>query len=121
MVMPQDPDAGPIAQAVQAGDYRAFRLAMVRYEDWLRKRIGRWIQRYPEVEARVDEEPLIGDLLEEIFLNAFEHFTERNTDLRLSEWLDRLIDPTVRDYLRHPDEVHEEASIARTLRETALP
>jgi hypothetical protein len=120
VVMPEDPDSGPVARAVDDGDYRAFRRAMVGYEDWLRKRVGRWIQRYPEVEARVDDEPLIGDLVEEVYLTAFENFTRRNTDLRLSEWLDGLIDSALQEYLRHPAVVHEEASLARTVRAAAI-
>src|SRR5207302_7739375 len=53
LVAPADPDAGPVAEAVRAGDYRAFRNALIGYEEWLRKRVGRWVQRYPEAEARV--------------------------------------------------------------------
>src|SRR5947208_2067753 len=41
VVAPEGPDAGPLAAAVEAGDYRAFRTALVGYEDWLRLRVGR--------------------------------------------------------------------------------
>jgi hypothetical protein len=120
VVAPQDPDVGPAAAAVQNGDYRAFRNALVLYEDWLRLRVGRWVQRYPEAQARVGGELRIGDLVEEVYLNAFEQFTRRPTDIRLSEWLDRLVDPSLKAMLRHPDEEGLNASFARTLRENPL-
>jgi hypothetical protein len=120
IVAPQDPDVGPIADAAQAGDYRAFRMGLIGYEEWLRKRVGRWIERYPEAQARVGDELLIGDLVEEVYLNAFEKFAQRPTDIRLSEWLDGLIDPSLRELLRHPEREHEAASFARTVRETPL-
>lgn len=116
IMMPEDADTGPIANAVKRGDYREFRTRMAGYEDWLRRRVGRWIQRFPEAESRVNDGPFIGDLVELVYLNAFEQFTDRNTTLRMSEWLDSLIDPSLRESLRHPDEVHQEASLARTIR-----
>jgi len=118
IVAPEDPDAGPLAEAVQAGDYRAFRIALATYEEWLRKRVGRWVQRYAEAQARFGDELLLGDLVEEVYLNAFERFTERTTAIRLSEWLDNLIDPSLKALLRHPEEEAENASLARTLRDT---
>jgi hypothetical protein len=120
VVAPEDPGMGPVAATVKGGDYRAFRNALVLYEDWLRKRAGRWVQRYPDAQARVGDGLRIGDLVEEVYLNAFEHFTERPTGIRLSEWLDRLIDPSLKAMLRHPDEEGLNASFARTLRGTPL-
>jgi DNA-directed RNA polymerase specialized sigma24 family protein len=120
VVMPEDPDTGPLLEHVRAGDYMAFRNDLVLYEDWLRKRVGRWVQRYPDAEARVGDGLKIGDLVEEVYLNAFEHFTERPDEVSLSDWLDRLIDPSLKALLRHPDEERENASFARTLRETPL-
>jgi ribosome-associated translation inhibitor RaiA len=120
VVAPEDPDAGPIGEAARAGDYRGFRTALAGYEDWLRLRIGRWVQREPEAQARVGRELLIGDLVEEVYLTAFEQFTRRPTDVRLSTWLEGLIDPSMRNLLRHPDEGHENASMARTVRAGVL-
>jgi hypothetical protein len=117
IVAPEDADGGPVAAAAAAGDYRAFRNALVRYEDWLRLRVGRWVERYPEVRARIGTDILIGDLVEEVYLNAFEGIARRPTDKRFSEWLDSLIDPSIKDMLHHPDDVREAASLARTLRE----
>jgi len=120
VVAPADQPAGPIAEAVRNGDYRAFRTALVGYEDWLRNRIGRWVQRYPEADAQVGDGLKLGDLVEEVYLSAFERFFQRPAELRLSEWLDRLIDPSLKALLRHPDEERENASMARTVRETSL-
>ena len=90
------------------------------YEEWLRRRVGRWIQRYPEAEARVGDGLLIGDLVEEVYLNAFEHFTERSRDVPLRDWIEGLIDPSLKLLLKNPAEERENASLARTLRETPL-
>jgi hypothetical protein len=120
VVAPEDPDAGPVGAAVQAGDYRAFRLALSGYEDWLRGRVGRWVQRFPEAQARVGRQLLIGDLVEEVYLSAFDGYLGRPTDVRLSDWLERLIDPSLKALLRHPDEERENASLARTVRELPL-
>ena len=116
VVAPEDPADGPLGAAARAGDYRAFRTALSGYEEWLRKRVGRWVQRFPEAEARVGGDLRLGDLVEEVYLNAFERYTQRPTAVSLSEWLDGLIDPSLKALLRHPDEARENASLARTLR-----
>ena len=110
----------PLGTAARAGDYRAFRIGLAGYEEWLRRRVGRWVQRYPDAEARIGNGLRIGDLVEEVYLNAFEGFTRRPTDIRLSDWLDRLIDPSLKLMLRDPDGEKENASLARTWRETPL-
>jgi hypothetical protein len=120
VVAPEDPDAGRLAEAVRNGDYRTFRTALTPYEEWLRKRVGRWVQRYPEAQSRVVRGLLLGDVIEEVYLSAFEGFSRRPTDVRFSEWLDGLIDPSLKALLRHPDEERERASLARTLREAPL-
>jgi hypothetical protein len=116
VVAPEGADAGVLGQAVQAGDYCTFRSAASSYEEWLRKRVGRWVQRYPEAQAQVGEGLSLGDLVEEVYLNAFETFERRPTRVPLHEWLEGLIDPSLRELLRHPDEEHENASFARTVR-----
>jgi hypothetical protein len=62
----------------------------------------------------------IGDLVEEVYLNAFERFTGRSCDVPLRDWLDGLIDPSLKLLLKHPAQEGENASLARTLRETPL-
>jgi len=117
-IAPQDPAAGPLAEAANAGDYRAFREGLADYEIWLHKRVGRMVQRYPNVQARIGDELLIGDVVEEVFLNAFEQFTRRSTDVRLREWLDGLIEPSIRALMQNPDEEYAALDMARSVMET---
>jgi hypothetical protein len=121
IIAPEDPAAGPLGRAVEAGDYQRFRNVLIHYEDWLRKRVGRWLQRDANAEARLGRDFSIGDLLEEVYLNAFERFTERPTVVPLHQWLDDLIDPSLKVMLRHPEEERENAAMVRSLRETPMP
>ncbi len=120
VIAPEAPDAGPLGRAAADGDYRAFRSALVRYEEWLRNRVGRLVQRNPEAQAQVGRDLLIGDVVEEVYLNAFERFTKRPTVVPLSVWLEDLIEPSIRALLRNPDEERAAASFARTVREAPL-
>lgn len=96
----QQPDLAELREAVEAGDYPRFRAAMEGYEDALEHRVGRWIQRYPQLEARLGKDIVIGDIVDEILLGAFEGFLDRPAD-RLGNWLEGLIDPAVRALLDH--------------------
>jgi hypothetical protein len=118
VVAPQDPEGGPLGRAVAEGDYRAFRDALAGYEDWLRTRAGRWLQRYPE--ARVGTDLLIGDLVEEILLNAFEAYERWPRGVPFHEWLGGLLDPSLKEFFRHPDRERDNASMVRSLRRTPL-
>jgi hypothetical protein len=120
ILAPEDPGDGLLGRAVEAGDYRAFRNTLANYEDWLRRRIGRWIQRYPEAEARLGRDLAIGDVVEEVYLNAFEQLAKRPSDVPFHEWLEGLIDPSLKALMDHPEQEQENASLARTLRETPL-
>ena len=80
--------------------------------------VGSWKCRW--VQARLGGDLLLGDIIEEVYLNAFEHFTWRPAAVRLSEWLEGLIDPSISSLLRHPAEEAEAASLARTVREKSL-
>jgi hypothetical protein len=120
IVAAQAPADGLLGRAWQAGDYRGFRTALSGYEEWIRKRVGRWIQRYPQAESRVGDGLRIGDLVEEVYLNAFERFAQHPAEVPLSDWLEGLIDPSLKLLLRRPDEERENVSMARTLRETPL-
>lgn len=121
IVMPQDPADGVVGRAVERGDYRAFRRGLAGYEDWLAKRVGRWVQRYPDVEAHIGDGIRIGDLVEEVYLNAFEDYRRRSTEVSLGDWLDSLIDPSLKLLLKHPDEERANVSMARTLCDMPLP
>ena len=113
-----DPDAAALAEAVRAGDYAAFRTAAFGYEDGVRQRAGRWIERYPEVAARIGHGLDLDDIVEAVFLDAFEGFEHRPSQVRFGDWLDGLIDPAVRA-LRSPDgDALENVRLVRSARET---
>jgi len=102
-------------QAVQAQDYIAFRKAMaIAFEDELRNRVGRWVQRYPEINDAIGEGIEIADLVEEVFLTAFEEFNERPSNVPLGVWLEQLIDPAAKLFLMHPDDALENISVIRS-------
>jgi len=85
----------------------------------VRKRAGRWIERYPDFEARLGAAFTLEDLVEEVFLNAFEHFDRWPEELRLGEWLEGLIDPSVKALLKDPEAERTNLDAVRTYRETA--
>jgi hypothetical protein len=114
VIAPVEPDSGKLGQAASAADYQAFRRALLSHEEWVRMRVGRWIQRYPEIQDQVDQSFKIADLVEEVFLLAFEQYRQRPTHISLHEWLASLIDPAVRDFWHKPDD-RLAASYARTL------
>jgi ribosome-associated translation inhibitor RaiA len=114
IIAPVEPDAGKLGEAVQTGDYAAFRRSLLALEEPLRMRVGRWIQRYPEVQALVGESFEIADLVEEVFLLAFEQYRDRPTHISLHEWLASLIDPAVKAFWRHPED-RLAASFAQTV------
>ncbi len=112
------PDGAAIEQAVRDGDYAAFRKATLAYEEPLRKRIGRWIERYPDVEARIGRGLAVGDLVEEVFLAAFEGYDRRPRDIRFGDWLVALIDPAVKALQTQPDRELENINLVRAALET---
>ena len=111
------PKLDALESAVDGGDYAAFRTEMGGFEGPLRERIGRWVQRYPEVDEIAGANLPIAELIEEVFLNAFERFPEWPPTMQLGDWLESLVDPAIRNLLRHPEEELEAVSFARTLRE----
>jgi len=108
------PDVARVEQAVRDGDYATFRTATLAYEESVRKRIGRWIERYPEVEARIDKGLKVADIVEEVFLAAFEGYDHRPIDIRFGDWLEALIDPAVKTLQNASDEELENINLVRT-------
>jgi len=109
-----DPDPAAVDAAVAAGDYAAFRTALQGYEEALRDRVGRWIERTPAV-GLIGRSLTIADVVEEVFLDAFDGYDRRAKDVRFGDWLESLIDPAVKDLLRDGDGARENISMARTL------
>ena len=118
LAAPANPDEGELGQAVSAGDYSRFRELLADYEDWLRLRVGRWVQRYPEADERIGESVLIVDVVEEVYLLAFEEYPRRPDEVPFGQWLDKLVDPALREIYRDWENERENVSVARTLRET---
>jgi hypothetical protein len=111
------PDSGAIDRAVRQLDYRAFRAAMNVYEDALEKRVGRWIERYPDIEARIGDGLLISEIAEEVFLNAFDQYERRPGSLRLGQWLENLIDPSIQNLVRDEGAEKENLSFIQSANE----
>jgi len=107
-------DADAVERSVEAGDYPAFRVALAPYEDGLRLRAGRWVERYPAVQARMGRGLEVIDVVEEVFLAAFEGYATRPQGVRIGEWLDGLIDPAVRAIEHDPDGELENINMARS-------
>jgi ribosome-associated translation inhibitor RaiA len=116
-----DPDAAILEEAVESGDYPDFRLATLGYEEPMRKRIGRWVQRYPKVDAMIGERIVLADIVEEVFLNAFERYPEKPAQVRLGDWLESLIDPSLKAMLEDPEAELENVRLARTWQEAIVP
>jgi len=91
-----EPDPAALDSAIADGDYTAFRTAIIGYEESLRKRAGRWVERYPDVNAQIGRRLGLADIVEEVFLIAFEEYDRRPRHLRMGEWLEGLIDPSIK-------------------------
>jgi ribosome-associated translation inhibitor RaiA len=117
----RDIDLGAVDRAVAAGDYAAFRAAMLPFEDPVQARAGRWVQRYPGYEARIGKDVKLSDVTEEIFLTAFDRYNTRPEGLHLSEWLGNLIDPSVKALMTNTAEEKENINLARTALNATQP
>jgi ribosome-associated translation inhibitor RaiA len=112
----QEPDFAAIGAAVRDGDYTGFRAATIAYEDAARRRAGRWVERVPEVQAQIGRGLNIDDIVEAVFLEAFEAYDRRPRGVRFGDWLDGLIDPAVKA-LRVGGDYLENVRLARSARE----
>ncbi len=110
------PDLEAIDAAVREGDYAAFRTALSGYDEPVRGQLGRWVERYPEVAARIGKGLQIGDLVEDVFLNAFEEYDERPREVRFGDWLGRYIDTAIKAMAGHPEREMENINMVRLAR-----
>jgi ribosome-associated translation inhibitor RaiA len=106
-------DAAALDAAVAAGDYPAFRAAVAPYEDALRVRAGRWVERYPAVQARMGNGLETIDIADGVFLAAFEEHPNRPPGVPYGTWLEGLLDPTIKAIEHHPDDELENINMAR--------
>lgn len=107
-------DGQALQQAVAAGDYVEFRKLLYPYEEPVRKRAGRWIQQYPQIEAQLGEAFDLADIVEEVFLNAFERFDDHPREVPFGDWLENLIDPSVKLLSKDTDKELANISFARS-------
>jgi ribosome-associated translation inhibitor RaiA len=110
----QNVDGDAIDQAVAAGDYAAFRTATLPFEDSVQARAGRWVQRFPEYEARIGKDVKLSDVTEEVFLTAFDQYAERPAGVPFSEWLAGLIDPSLKELMTRTAEELENINLNRS-------
>jgi ribosome-associated translation inhibitor RaiA len=109
-------DEALVLSAVEAGDYVEFRTALAPFEVGLRRRVGRLLRRYPDLEAQIGESLEIADLVEEVLLQAFDQYETRPAEVPLGAWLESLIDPAVKALEEQRDDELENISLVRTAR-----
>lgn len=114
-------DLAAVDGAVAAGDYAAFRTALLPFEDPIQARAGRWVQRFPEYEARIGKDIKMSDVTEEIFLTAFDQYHARPEGLHLSEWLENLIAPSIKALMRNTAAEKENINLARSAMNATQP
>ena len=107
-------DPAAIEAAVADGDYVAFRRATLPFEDAVQMRAGRWVQRFPEYEARIGRDVKLSDVVEEVFLTAFDQYPSRPASVPLGEWFEGQIDPAVKTLMTRTAEELENINLVRT-------
>jgi hypothetical protein len=107
LIAPTEPDSGKLGEAIQLGDYAAFRRALLKQEEPLRMHVGRWVQRYPQVQAEIGRTLEIADIVEEIFLLAFERHAARPLHIPFHQWLESLADEAIKELWNDADELME--------------
>lgn len=112
-----DPDFAALDAAAAEGDYGAFRAALLGYEEPVRRRAGRWVERYPEVDQKIGRGLDVEDIVEATFLEAFDAFERRPNDVRFGDWLENLIDAAVRSLRGGADDYLDNIRLARSARE----
>lgn len=110
----EEPDAVAVQSAIDEADYAKFREAMYPYEESLRTRIGRWVQRYPQVQQQIGTEFQLADIVEEVFLNAFDNWNSRPEQVPVGRWIEDLIDPSIKALLDNPEEEMANIAMVRT-------
>jgi len=111
------PDGAALEAAAENGDYAAFRVAASGYDEPVRAQVGRWVERYPEVAARIGQGLTIDDIVEDVFLTAFEDYPQRPQEIRFGDWLGRYIDSAIKAMAADLDAEMENVAMARLARE----
>jgi ribosome-associated translation inhibitor RaiA len=112
-----EPDVAALSASVAELDYAAFRDAVGVYDEQLEKRIGRVVQRHPAMEKKLGNGITISQIMEEVYLNAFERFEHHSAQVPLGEWLEQLIEPSIEVLERHPAEEIENLDLVQSANE----
>ncbi len=91
-----EPDRVLLDRALAENDLDSFRRAVSPYDASLHAAVGRWVKRYPEVDEALGSELFIGEIVEEVRLNAFESLLVRPLTGRLGDRLWEWIEPSIR-------------------------
>jgi len=83
----------------------------------LRDRVGRWVQRYPQIQAKIGTRFTIADIVEETFMLAFDRFKDWRPEMFFGKWIETLIDPAMRAIARDPEGELEAISFQHTWNE----
>ena len=102
--------------AIRNDEYRAF-VRELGDGERIRKRVRGWVRQRVGSEIGLRDGRVLDDLVEEVVLSAFERCDSRPSAMRLSEWIEILIDPSLRSMLGRPDEPNQAVSYARSLRD----
>lgn len=99
----ETPDSTSLEEAARDGDFVRFREGLGTYEESLARRVTGHLARYPDLGNEPGHEIMVSECVDEVLLNAFEGFLTRPAD-RLGNWLEHLIDPSIRALLEHPSD-----------------
>lgn len=110
-------DGVQVREAIDSGNYSKFRTAMYPIEASLQDRIGRWVQRFPQIQAMIGDRFTISDVMEETFLMAFAKFDDWRPQMYFGQWVESLIDPAVKAIVRDPDGELEAISFQKSWQE----
>ncbi len=110
-------DGKQVVDAVEQGNYLEFRKAMYPIEASLRDRVGRWIQRFPQIQAKIGDRFSIDDIVEETFIMAFDQYNDWRPEMFFGQWIESLIDPAMKAIAKDPERELEAISFLRTWEE----
>jgi len=96
-------DGWQVVAAVESRNYTEFRKAMYPSEASLRDRVGRWVQRYPQIQAKIGTRFTIADIVEETFMLAFDRYKDWKPEMFFGQWIETLIDPAMKAIARDPE------------------
>jgi len=107
-----------VQEAIERDDYSGYRTAVSPFEPSLHDRVGRWVQRTPEVQAMIGDRLTIADIVEETFMLSFDQFDRWRSDQWFGQWLEELVDPAIRVLVHGSDEELQAVRFQQSWRET---